>query len=110
MGSIRDQVVRRPETGSPSGYMGPHTDPRPTNDVACEYLATPLTRACGPASSLRSACLSDRVPSRRRWWGYRLTVVMTAAIHDIVVHSKADSVAPAVIVGRCCGVRRAPAG
>src|ERR1700681_4945983 len=67
MGSIRDQVVRRPEAGSPSRHMGPDPDPAPTNDVAREYLADPLTRARGPAGSPRTACVSDRAPSRRRY-------------------------------------------
>jgi hypothetical protein len=64
---MRDQVVRRPEAGSPSRHMGPNPDPAPTNDLAREQLADPLTRARGPAGSPRAACVSYRAPSRRRY-------------------------------------------
>jgi hypothetical protein len=64
---MRDQVVRRPEAGSPSRHMGPYSDPSSTNDFARQYLAAPLTRACGSAGSPRVARVSDRSPSRRRY-------------------------------------------
>ena len=64
---MRDQVVRRSEAGPPSRHLGAHPDPASTNDVAREYLADPLTRARGAPGTPRTACVSDRAPSRRRY-------------------------------------------
>ena len=47
-------MVRRPEAGSQSHHLGAHPDSAPTNDVAREYLADPLTGACGGRLALRA--------------------------------------------------------
>ncbi len=67
------------QAGSPSRHLGSDPDPSPTNDVAREYLADPLTRARGPAGTPRAACVSDRAPSRRRYIqrGPRASVAVT---------------------------------
>jgi hypothetical protein len=59
MGPMRDSVVRRWRTGSPSRRMEPDSHSAPPHDVTRQYVADSLTRARGPAGTSRTTSISD---------------------------------------------------
>ena len=64
MGPVRDPLVRRWRTGSPSRRMEPDSHSAPPHDVTRQHVAKPLTRACGPIGTSVPTHISHRAQYR----------------------------------------------